>query len=413
MDEGRLQEPSILVVAQDHPWPVVTGSMIRLTSVLSALAELGHVDLFAFVHEQREDPVPAPDSVPVRRVATATYHEAGFGVGRRARWLMGRPILVASRDWDECREQFATWAEKRYDLVWFSKAHTFEVLGRPRLGPTIVDLDDLEDHKILAALTARRAGGPRSVVRRRLADTQQRLDAAHWTRLQARIAASVDAVVVCSELDRVRSGLANATIVPNGYERPPAPVGRSTPGNAPTVLLAGLLFYPPNSDAATWLVRAVLPRLRELVPDVQIRLVGAPDPAVRALAEIPAVTVTGRVPAMEPELARADLVAVPVRFGSGTRVKILEAFAHGIPVVSTTLGAEGLDAHDGEHLLLADDPHAFAEACARVLGDIDLANQLVRRAQKLYATRHTTDATKSAVENLGRALLAAHTRTKA
>lgn len=402
------------MVAQDHPWPVVTGSMIRLTSVLSALAELGRVDLFAFVHEHREDPLPAPEGVPVRRVATATYREAGFGVGRRARWLTGRPILVASRDWDRCAEQFATWAGTSYDLVWFSKAHTFEVLGRPRLGPTIVDLDDLEDHKILAALTARQAGAARrSGLRRRLADVQQRLDAGHWTRLQARIAASVDSVVVCSELDRTRSGLANAAIVPNGYETPPAPVGRSTPAPAPTVLLAGLLYYPPNSDAATWLVKAVLPRLRELVPDVQVRLVGAPDPAVRALDEVPGVTVTGRVPAMEPELARADVVAVPVRFGSGTRVKILEAFAHRIPVVSTTLGAEGLDAHHGEHLLLADDPQAFADACALVLRDAALADQLVSGAQELYAARHTTDATKSAVEKLGRSLLTAQARTKA
>ena len=85
------------------------------------------------------------------------------------------------------------------------------------------------------------------------------------------------------------------------------------------------------------------------------------------------MTVVGQVPDIDTELARADVVLVPIRFGSGTRLKILEAFAHRIPVVSTSLGAEGLDAVDEHHLLIADTPNAIAAACARLLEDEDCA----------------------------------------
>ena len=109
------------------------------------------------------------------------------------------------------------------------------------------------------------------------------------------------------------------------------------------------------------------PALRELVPDAEIRLVGEHLPDLDSLDDRPRVTVTGRVPDIATELARADVVVVPVRYGSGTRLKILEAFAQRVPVASTSLGAEGLGAEDGVQLLLGDTGPDLAEACARLL----------------------------------------------
>ena len=103
---------------------------------------------------------------------------------------------------------------------------------------------------------------------------------------------------------------------------------------------------------------------------------------------------------MDPELARADLVVVPVRYGSGTRVKILEAFAHRIPVVSTTIGAEGLGAADGVHLLVADDPDAFADRCARLLTDGDLRERLVDAAEQLFEERYRLAAADGAIRSV-------------
>ncbi len=100
------------------------------------------------------------------------------------------------------------------------------------------------------------------------------------------------------------------------------------------------------------------------------------------------VVVVGQVPEMEPELARADVAVVPVRYGSGTRLKILESFAHRVPVVSTTVGAEGLDVEDGVHLLVADGADAFAAACERLVADADLRRRLIEAAEQRFVERY-------------------------
>ena len=108
----------------------------------------------------------------------------------------------------------------------------------------------------------------------------------------------------------------------------------------------------------------------------------------------------GQVPSMEDELARASVAVVPIRFGSGTRIKILESFAHNVPVVSTTLGAEGLEVEDGVHLLLADDPEEFAAAVVRVLRDPVLRVRLTEAAQSFYLAHYDGRAVREAIRRL-------------
>jgi hypothetical protein len=287
------------------------------------------------------------------------------------------------------------WAEGPYDVVWVSKAITWMVLGEPRLGPTIVDVDDLEDYKIRARIdhpSFVQQYPPNLLGRAHaaLARAQASMDARNWSVFQRRVASSVDAVALCSELDRARFAYPNVVIVPNVYEPPDQPVGRLDVSGTPTVVFQGLLGYPPNANAARWLAGEIGPRLRQLRPDAQIRLVGADFGGIRNLHDPPRVTTTGWVPEIVPELAKADVVAVPLRFGSGTRLKILEAFAHRIPVVSTTVGAEGLDVRDGEHLLLADTTESFAAACARLLEDRELRAHLIDNASRLLSARYTS-----------------------
>ena len=187
-----------------------------------------------------------------------------------------------------------------------------------------------------------------------------RINAHDWKVFQRSVAAEVDRVILCSDDDVRRSGIPNAVAVPNTYGRPERSLGRREVGTPPTILFQGSLHYGPNIDAVDWLIDDVAPRLWEQLPGAQIRLVGTTSPAVEKRHRPPAVVVAGRVPEIEPELARADVAVVPLRIGSGTRLKILESFAHRIPVVSTTIGADGLDVEDGVHLLLADRPEEFA-----------------------------------------------------
>ena len=166
------------------------------------------------------------------------------------------------------------------------------------------------------------------------------------------------------------------------------PVGNPAADQAPVVLFQGNLGYPPNIDAAQWLASAIAPLIRAEVPSAEMRLVGRPGSNVTELHRPGVVTVVGEVPSMDNELARATVALVPLRYGSGTRVKILESFAHRIPVVSTTLGAEGLDVEDGVHLLLADDPAELAAATVRLMGDAGLRVRLTEAAEARYLERY-------------------------
>jgi Glycosyl transferases group 1 len=384
-----------LVLAQNFPWPMDTGSMLRLAFVIGALGSLGTVELFCTVPIWRETPTDLPPSAPVARWGMSIYPARAFGpLGRARRLVTGDPLELAGRRFPLMQADLEAWAEGPYDVVWVSKAITYVVLGEPRLGPTIVDVDDLEDYKIRArvnhpSFAQQYPPNFQGRAHAALAKAQASMDARNWSALQRRIASSVDAVALCSELDRARFPYPNVVIVPNVYEPPDHPVGRVAVSATPTVVFQGVLGYPPNADASRWLAGDIGPRLRQLRADAQIRLVGADYGGIRNLHDPPRVTTTGWVPEMVPELAKADVIAVPLRFGSGTRLKILEAFAHRIPVVSTTLGAEGLEVRDGEHLLLADTTETFAAACARLLQDRELRAHLVDNASSLLSARYS------------------------
>jgi glycosyltransferase involved in cell wall biosynthesis len=216
------------------------------------------------------------------------------------------------------------------------------------------------------------------------------------------VAGDVDRVVLSSDMDVRRSGLPNAVVVPNTYERPERAVGHVEVGQPAVVLFQATFDYAPNIDAVDWLVTEVEPRLRARVPGVEVRLVGTPVPRLDRHHQPPAVTVVGVVPAMEPELARADIAIVPIRYGSGTRLKILESFAHRVPVVSTTIGAEGLNVEDEVHLLLADDPDAFATACERLLSEPDLRKRLVDAAEERYRELYERSVARDRIQTLVR-----------
>jgi len=248
-----------------------------------------------------------------------------------------------------------------------------------------------------------------SWARRAVATLVSEEEVRRWQRLHRQAGAVASAIVVCSRLDAERataSGVPGVAVIPNGYPDIGHPVGRTAVGSPPIVLFQGLLSYPPNVEAARLLADEVGPALRAAVPDARIRLVGAHNPDLAALHDPPRVTVVGRVPSIAAELALADLVVVPIRYGSGTRLKILEAFAHRVPVVSTTLGAEGLGAEDGVHLLLGDSVPALADACARLLTQPTLREELVDNAHRLFVERFRTDVVEERVSSLAREVVA-------
>lgn len=152
----------------------------------------------------------------------------------------------------------------------------------------------------------------------------------------------------------------------------------------------GTLFWPPNSEGVTWWLREGYEYLRAICPELIYDIVGARPPRpLQVLAESsPGVRLYGYVADLEPFWMNASALAVPILSGGGVRVKILEAMAMGVPVVSTTIGCEGLAVRHGEHLLVADTPKDFALACAAVLQDENLARDLARNARQLIVERY-------------------------
>jgi len=156
-----------------------------------------------------------------------------------------------------------------------------------------------------------------------------------------------------------------------------------------SILFVGSLRWPPNADAAFWLARDILTRVRRAVPRARLTIVGdGPDSQLSQLSRCPGVTVTGRVEDIRPYFWQHAVLAVPLRMGSGIRIKILTALACGLPVVSTTKGCEGIAGEPGKHFLIEDDPDRFAAALAQVLTLRPLQERLARRGRELIEKSH-------------------------
>src|SRR5262249_29744308 len=173
-----------------------------------------------------------------------------------------------------------------------------------------------------------------------------------------------------------------------------------------SIVFTALMNYPPNIDAASWFCDEILPIVRSRHPEVSFKIVGdKPSPRVLALGKRKGVRVTGRVPDIRPYLADSLALVVPLRSGGGTRLKILEAMAMARPVVSTCLGAEGLEITGGVNILLADTPEKFAEHIFALLAAPQLGRRLGSMGRNLVETKYNWSTCLSKVENFYQTLL--------
>ena len=208
---------------------------------------------------------------------------------------------------------------------------------------------------------------------------------------------------MCSERESERLGAPNVVVVPNVTTVPPSVPPSESDGR--TMLFCGTLSYPPNVDGLEFFVRQVLPEIRKAQPDARLLIVGrAPTSRVQALADGSAVRIEANVPSVADYYRRATLAVVPLSWGGGTRIKILEAWALGVPVISTPVGCEGLDATDGEHLAIASRPDEFARACVQLLQNPALRRQFIERGRELVWRKFRREAVQADIVRLARGL---------
>jgi glycosyltransferase involved in cell wall biosynthesis len=291
----------------------------------------------------------------------------------------GRPSL-AGFSADDAVQSLSEWADiDRYDVIHISRLYLAKIVAawttvstrQPRL-MIDCDEDDARAYRRMAALSRGQASAHWAVA-----------EADAFVTLASELLPHFTVTFVATHSDR--QSLARAArrieVIPNLVKRLPR-LHQMRRRHPRTVLFVGTMGYAPNADGARWFISRVWPRLRRaFASPLRLLIVGHnPSPSLRRLSRGGEIVVTGTVRDVDIFYRKADLAVIPIRAGGGSRVKLLEAAAFGVPIVSTRLGAEGLAFRPGCELLIADDAGKFVRACAAVLRRHTLAQGLAGRA---------------------------------
>jgi polysaccharide biosynthesis protein PslH len=381
---------SLLYLAPHELWPVNTGARLRDYQLARQLAARESVTFVEMSCAGEEHQSPPEDSGFTRVV---TFHKDRiYTPFKIARGLAGPIPLTVLNCWSsQSASQLAEVLRSRpFDTVQVEGVHLMEYLPiiQELPGPPAIVVDW---HNIESEGMWRYAKNTRNWAKKIAAKRTARL----IERAEDRLLNSCAIHTVTSERERqkllARCPSANIQVIPNGVDtgyfsaKEIAQACRRSVQNAvkPTILFVGSMDYHANIDAVTWYSRNVWPAIAQNNPDLQFTIVGRnPARDVRSL-ESDRIQVTGTVADVRPYYASAVAAIVPLRSGSGTRLKILEAMAAGVPVISTRMGAEGIEVEDSIHLLLADSSAEMAEAVHRVASSNETRTCLSQAAREL------------------------------
>jgi glycosyltransferase involved in cell wall biosynthesis len=376
----------VLLLTQVLPYPPDSGPKAKTWNVLQCLAAHYDVTLVSFVRGDETRAIKhlrqycrAVHTVPIRR---AIVNDLGY----LARSSLTREPFLMVRDNQAAMRQLVdrVAADGDFEAVHADQLNMAQYALRVPAPRRILDA-----HNALWVLYRRLCHtmprGPRRAVLAR--------DCRRLREYELRMVRQFDAVLAVTPEDRdalaAAGGSTNIAVVPISVDTEAvAPLHRQPGANH--IVHVGTMYWPPNIDAVRWFARHVFPRVRAARPDVVFDVIGAlPPRQVHALGTAGrAINVTGYVDDPTTYLERAALTVVPLRAGSGMRVKILHSLAHGVPIVSTSLGCSGIAVESGRHLLVADTAEEFAAATLRLLNDREFADQLARNGRRRVAERY-------------------------
>jgi len=403
----------LLYLSQFPPSPPAFGAQRRMEGLMAALARRHDITAVSLI-------TPDLDPGEAERAMRAYCREVVLVPARP--WQGPRKRLVQLRSVFSAR----SFERRFYDLPALRKALD-SLLSRRAFDVVNVEFPFLALRRLKKAPPGRPA--PRLVLdehnvefdvarqqARRELDLSRRLyNAMNWRKLRREeidVWRHFDGVTFCSSADEARARAAvprlRSAVVPNAVDLAYfSPRAEDPPCDGRTVIFFGAINYFPNVDGILYLMREVWPRIASSHPQARLEIVGQhPTPEVLAF-RCPRVEVPGKVDDLRSRLSRAAVSIVPLRIGGGTRFKVLEAMAMARPVVSTSLGAEGIEAEPGRHLLLADDAATFAAAVGHLLDDRQLGARLGREGRELVEQRYSWDAAAHTLDLFFRELLAA------
>lgn len=389
----------ILLLTQILPYPPDAGPKIHMLNKIRYLARRHCITLVSFIRPGEEKYISE-----LARICEAVYTVPM----RRSRWrdvwylvqslLSGKPFLIARDRSSEMSRLVRNLVHSGgFDLLHVDQLNMAQfahgLLGLPRI---------LDEHNAVWQIPYRLySTQPVGLRKAALWLEWRKLQRYEWQTCR-----EYDRVLTLSAQDR------DALLTPgdDGHHFRIIPIAVDTQeigkisrqAGSRNLVSIGTMFYPPNAEGVLWFATRVYPLVKAQIPEVTFTIVGhrPPPEVVRLSAQDPSIRVTGSVPSVEPYVAESALMVVPLLSGSGMRWKILQAFAWGIPIVSTRLGCEGFDVRDGEQLLIADSPQDFAEAVIRLLSDPQMAGQIAHNARIFAEKRHDVEVVYAALEQV-------------
>jgi len=381
----------ILFLSQVFPYPLDAGPKVRSYYVLRYLAEKHDVSLVSFVRGTDTEEALAHvrnycHSVHTVSMTRSTTKDLSF----LAKSLVSRTPFLIARDWSQamvdCLDAVIR-EEGPFDFVhadqlWMAP---YALYVARTLGAKSAVLDQ---HNATFMIAQRMAQAERNPLKRIILNLEARKLAGYEVKMCRQfehvtwvIPEDLDAV----QLQARRQGFSvpNSGIIPICIDAESEPViQRSANGRRVTFL--GGLHYPPNAQGINWYAEHAFPKVLEQVPDAILTVIGKQPPAELSTFGIPPqnLQVTGYIDDPRPLLAETRAFVVPLLAGGGMRVKIVDGWRWGLPLISTTIGAEGIRRRDGEHLLIADTPEALAESTVRLLQNPQLNDQLATAGRK-------------------------------
>jgi glycosyltransferase involved in cell wall biosynthesis len=381
----------ILVLSPYVPWPLNGGPPIRIYYVIRELVRLGHVVELVAGH----DGPPLEDTHPLHSLCSRIITYQPPASARR-----GPPMLSALRSLASPLPYVAAkfgsmrvpeivrraTEDGRVDLIWANFAFMADAVPADIARAVPVVLDEHESEGLLWRQYLRQGTLPKKVF--------AVINLLKLTSYQKRFMSKTAAMLSNSEREasftrRYAPPGVPVLAVPNGVDTEAfAPAPDSQRRNV--ILICGGLAVYRNREAAIWFARGVFPIVRREVPDAEFWIVGSnANEEIWELAKLPGIHVTGTVEDVRPYYGMAKVTVAPYRYGEGTKIKVVEAMACGVPMVSTPTGCQGLDVLDGKHILIADSETDFARQVASLLRDQSRCEALAAAARRLAVERYS------------------------
>ncbi len=388
------KKPRILYVTKALCAPPHAGCMIRTANIFRQLSQCAQTSMLAVSHNFVLDSVRMcqEEFDAFYRIDLKPYTPDLSGRFLK-KWHMHWPSSRGLQA-DETGQQLFDTLVQQHDIVWFHTLGAAHPFRKQKLPCSVMDLDDLNHCKY--DLRSRHEANFRF-------RCSAKVQSYKWKKQEFDALKKYDVVVVCSDDDRQYLGKENVCVIPNGFTSPPQEPAWTYPDPCRLGFI-GVLGYGPNYDGLLWFRDKVWPVIRRQKPRMKLRIIGA-APLKRYVVKAEGFDYLGYVEDTTDEMKTWSSIVVPIPYGGGTRIKILDAFSKKCPVIATPIGAHGIRGVHQKHLLITDNPAQFAQYCLDLSSHPEQGKSLAEAGWELFEQKYTWDVIGQAIRTVVEDLL--------